>query len=73
MTTNVNSEFISKVREMSDKMQDLATFWHENAEALEDLNVSKDYPFSKSFDKLTFDTCNWYLTLFIAYYKTLQK
>ena len=73
MQTNVNLEFNNKVRELSEKMQDLADFWLENQEALEDANVSKDYPFSKSFDELTFDVSNWYLTLFNAYYKTLQK
>lgn len=78
MTTNVNLEFLSKVREMNEKMQNLANFWLENQEALEDANVSKDYPFNKSmegsrfihFDDLTFDVSKWFLTLFNAYYKT---
>lgn len=88
MKTNVNLEFINKVKEVSEKMRDLANFWVENQETLEDANVSKDYPFSKSFDDLTFDVYIWLLALinnycekdpnnifdfFDAYYKTLQK
>ncbi len=88
MKTNVNLEFINKVREMSDKMQDLAVFWNNNSEALEEANVSKDYPFSESFDDLAFKVFDWLLTLiedycekepstifefFDAYYKSLQK
>lgn len=70
MKTKVELEFLSKVRDMNEKMQDLANFWLENQEALEDANVSKDYPFNKSFDDLTFDVSNWFLTLFNEYYKT---
>lgn len=70
MKTNVNLEFISKVRELNEKMQDLTNFWQENQEALEDANVSKNYPFSKSFDELTLNVNNWFLTLFNEFYKT---
>lgn len=69
MATNVNLEFINKVRELSEKMQDLTDFWLENQETLEDANVSKDYPFSKSFDELTFDVFSWRLTLVNDYYE----
>ena len=69
MKTNVDLEFINKVRELCEKMRDLEDFWLENQKELEDVNISKDYPFSKSFDELTFDTCNWYLTLFNEYCK----
>ena len=88
MKTNVNLEFINKVRELSESMRGLANFWTENENLLEDVNECKDYPFSKSFDDLTFDVYIWLLTLindyckedpntifdfFNAYYKTLQK
>ena len=63
MKTNVNLEFINKVRELCEKMRDLEDFWLENQKELEDVNVSKDYPFSKSFDELTFDVFSWRLTL----------
>ena len=46
MKTNVELEFINKVLELSEKMQDLADFWIENFEALEIPNVNKSYPFS---------------------------
>ena len=48
MKTNVNLEFINKVRELNKSMQDLTDFWQSNSEMLEDANVSKDYPFSKN-------------------------
>jgi len=88
MKTNVDLEFINKVDVLSKSMRDLANFWHDNSETLEDLNVSKDYPFSISFEDLTFDVYVWLLTLinnyceedpnnlytiFSAYYKSLQK
>ena len=88
MKTNVDLEFINKVRELSEKMQDLTDFWLSNSELLENVNECKDYPFSESFDDLTFNVYNWLLTLinnycekdpnnifafFDAYYKTLQK
>ena len=67
MKTNVNLEFINKVRELNKSMRDLAIFWDENENLLEDLNVSKDYPFNVSFDELTFDSHNWFLTLVNTY------
>ena len=88
MKTNVDLEFINKVRELSEKMQDLTNFWIENQNLLGNVDECKSYPFSISFDDLTFDTYNWLLTLindyckedpntifefFNAYYKTLQK
>ena len=88
MKTNVDLEFISKVYELQKNMRNLANFWHNNSKALEDLNVSKNYPFNIDFEDLTFDTYNWLLTLisnycekdpnnifdlFDAYYKSLQK
>ena len=85
MKTNVDLEFINKVRELSEKMQDLTNFWTENEELLENVNECKGYPFSISFDDLTINVNNWLLALindhcekdpiafFNAYYKTLQK
>jgi len=88
MKTNVNLEFINKVKELSEKMQDLASFWLENENLLEDVNGCENYPFNKSFDDLTFNVYKWLLTLinnyceknpnnifdfFDAYYKSLQK
>ena len=88
MKTNVDLEFINKVRELQKSMRDLANFWQDNSETLEDANVSKDYPFNICLEDLAFDTYNWLLTLindyckedpntifefFNAYYKTLQK
>ena len=88
MKTNVDLEFINKVRELSEKMQDLANFWLENEDSLANAYESKKYPFSISFEDLTFDTYIWLLALindycekdpntifefFNAYYKTLQK
>ena len=72
MTTNVNLEFISKLNELNEKMRDLADFWEENEKALEDANISKDYPFNKSFDQLTFDSHYWCLTL-VSDYINLKK
>lgn len=88
MKTNVNLEFISKVRELCDKMQDLADFWAKNEKELAGAIVCKDYPFSESFDDLTLNVKLWFLTLikeycekdpstifefFNKYHKTLQK
>ncbi|NCC87989.1 MAG: hypothetical protein EOM05_09000 [Clostridia bacterium] len=88
MKTNVNLEFINEVRELSEKMQRLTNFWTNNEKELEDVNECKGYPFSESFEDLTFNVYNWLLTLindycekdpntifefFNAYYKTLQK
>ena len=85
MKTNVNLEFINKVQELSEKMQDLTNFWTENEELLENVNECKGYPFSISFDDLTINVYNWLLALindncekdpiafFNAYYKTSQK
>lgn len=73
MKTNVNLEFINKVRELSEKMQELTIFWQENQETLEDANVSKNYPFSKSFDELAFDSHNWFIALINDYNEYLQK
>ncbi len=88
MTTNVNLEFIIKVRELSESMHGLATFWRNNSEMLEGAKVYKKYPFSESFDDLAFNVFDWLLTLiedycekeptaifefFNAYYETLQK
>ena len=73
MKTNVNLEFINGVRELSEKMLDLASFWLENQEALEDANVSKNYPFNKSFDDLALDTRKWFIALINDYNEYLQK
>ena len=85
MKTNVNLEFINKVRELSEKMLELKIFWGENEKELEDVNLLKSYPFSESFDVLTLNTYNWLLALinnmcqndpivfFDAYYESLQK
>ena len=53
MKKNVELEFINKVREVSEKMQELTNFWQSNLEVLDSLNVCKDYPFSESLDDLT--------------------
>lgn len=88
MKTNANLEFINKVKKLSEQMRDLANFWHDNSEALEEVNECKNYPFSINFEDLTFDVYNWLLTLiknycekdpnnlfelFNEYYKSLQK
>lgn len=85
METNVNLEFINKVKEVSEKMQELAIFWENNSEMLEGAKVYKGYPFSLSFDDLALETYNWLLALinnmcqndpivfFDTYYKSLQK
>lgn len=70
MKTNVNLELIGKVRELSEAMRNLAIFWHENKKELGDINECKGYPFSESFDDLTLNASNWFLTLFNAYYGT---
>ncbi len=62
MKTNVNLEFINKVQELSEKIQDLTNFWESNLETLEDVNECKDYPFSESFQDLTVNV-NWLSTL----------
>ena len=78
MKTNVDLEFISKVRDLSDSMRILSNFWAENQNEL-------NYPFSESFDNLALNTYNWLLALinsycekdpidfFNTYYETLQK
>jgi hypothetical protein len=50
MKKNVELEFINKVRELSEKMQDLTLFWQSNLEELKDIN---DCKFSESLDDLT--------------------
>jgi hypothetical protein len=50
MEKNVELEFINKVRELSEKMQDLAIFWMLNEKKLEGIN---DCKFSESLDDLT--------------------
>lgn len=50
MKKNVDLEFINKVRELSEKMQDLTLFWQSNLEELKDIN---DCKFSESLDDLT--------------------
>jgi hypothetical protein len=83
MEKNVDLEFINKVRELSEKMQDLAIFWMLNekklegindckfSESLDDLTVSpEDTNFSitcESFDKLTLNIYSWLLTLINTY------
>jgi hypothetical protein len=67
MKTNAELEFINKVRELSEKMQELADFWENNSEVLEDAIVYKDYPFSDSFDDLALNTYNWLLALINNY------
>ena len=85
MKANVELEFINKVRELSENMQELSFFWAVNQKELEDANLRKGYPFSESFDDLALNTYNWALTLinnycqkdqmdfFDTYYKSLQK
>ena len=73
MKTNVELEFISKVRELGETMQDLADFWLENLEALEDANISKDYPFNGPLLDLALDVFDWYVELSNAYYEKMQK
>ena len=73
MTTNVDLEFISKVRKLSESMQDLANFWYTNSEMLEGAKVYKDYPFSETFDDLAFNTYNWLLALADSYCEKLSK
>ena len=63
MKTNVNLEFIGKVQELLKSMQELANFWHEIEKALEDANISEDYPFDESLQDLTYEVFNWFLTL----------
>ncbi len=67
MKTNVNFEFISKVQDLLKIMYELANFWYENQETLEEANVSKGYPFNESFEDLTFNVYNWLLTLINNY------
>ena len=73
MKTNVELEFINNVLELSKKMRNLTIFWQSNLEELENLNVGKDYPFSKSFDELTFNVNNWLLALINDYHENLQE
>ena len=70
MKTDVNLEFLGKVRELSEATRNLALFWYENRKELEDLNISEDYPFSESLQDLALETSNWFLTLFNKYYGT---
>ncbi len=83
MKKNVDLEFINKVKELSEKMQDLALFWQSNlevlkgindckfSESLDDLTVSQeDTNFSitcESFDNLTLNIYSWLLTLINNY------
>lgn len=83
MKTNVELEFINKVRELSEKMQNLAIFWMLNekklegindckfSESLDDLTVSpEDTNFSitcESFDNLTLNIYSWFLVLINNY------
>jgi hypothetical protein len=83
MKKNVDLEFISKVRELSEKMQDLNLFWQSNLEVLKDINECKfseslddltvspeDTNFSitcESFDNLTLNIYSWLLTLINTY------
>ena len=67
MKTNVNLEFINKVDVLQKSMRNLTSFWLKNEKELKDLNVSENYPFSESFEDLTFDTYKWLLTLINNY------
>jgi hypothetical protein len=73
MKTNVELEFISRVRELSESTRNLAIFWYKNRKELEGLNISKDYPFSGSLQDLALDTRNWFVTLINDYSESLQK
>lgn len=73
MKTNVELEFISKVRELGEVMRNLAVFWYKNQKDLEDLNISKDYPFSESLQDLAFDTFSWFIALNNEYFEKMQK
>jgi hypothetical protein len=89
MKTKVNLEFISKVRELSEKMQELNLFWQSNLEVLKDINDCKfseslddltvspeDTNFSitcESFEELTNSVFDWFLTLNNAYFEKMQK
>lgn len=68
MKPKIELEFIDKVSNLSEQMRDLANFWAKNQEALEDANVSEDYPFSESFDDLAINVQKWLLTLIVAKY-----
>ncbi len=73
MKTKVELEFINKVRELSEELRNLAIFRYENKKELEDLNVSKDYPFSESLEDLAYDAHDWFVTLLNDYGENLQK
>ena len=53
MQAKVELEFINKVKEVSEKMQELTNFWQSNLEVLEDISECKGKPFSGSLDDLT--------------------
>lgn len=83
MEKNVDLEFINKVKELSEKMQELNLFWQSNLEVLKDINDCKfseslddltvspeDTNFSptcESFDILTLNIYSWLLTLINNY------
>lgn len=73
MKTNVELEFISKVRELGETMRNLAIFWYKNQKELECLNISKDYPFDGSLQDLAFDVFSWFLALNNEYFEKMQK
>jgi hypothetical protein len=73
MKTNVELEFINKVRELSEATRNLAIFWYKNRKELESLDISKDHPFSESLQDLALEANNWYVVLSNEYYEKMLK
>lgn len=73
MKTNVELEFINKVRELSEATRNLALFWYKNRKELESLDISKDHPFSESLQDLALEANNWYVVLSNEYYEKMLK
>ena len=73
MKTNVELEFINKVRELSEATRNLAIFWYKNRKELEELNISKNHPFSESLQDLALEANNWYVVLSNEYYEKMLK